>query len=328
MKNHAERRSPFLGTARVLALAVSVAAVALTASVRPQSAEGQAPSAPSSIAGEKPAFEVASIKPSHSQDPGTHIGIPAGRFTATNVTAKTLIKFAYNGNQGGFSLRDDQVSGGPSWIESEKFDIDAKVQDSLVEGQEKQLPFDQWTVQIRLMLQSLLEDRFKLKVSHETRQLPVYVLVVGKNRPKLTHSTVAPIGPLGSNPPGSAPPKGPLLGLKRDQITGDQITGVGMPLGPLAELLSQQPELGGRMVLDQTGLKDTYDFTLHWTPENPTNAPNGPDGSQAPASAPPPDSSAPSIFTAIQEQLGLRLESQTGPVHVLVIDHVEEPSPN
>src|SRR5579872_3407918 len=186
MKDQVEWRRFVIATAGFVAVVV---AGTLTA----PRLRAQAPATQSgSPATDGPAFEVASVKPSHSQAPGSHIGIPAGRFTATNVTAKTLIKFAYNGSQGGFALRDDQVSGGPSWIDSEKFDIDAKVQDSLVEGQEKTLPFDQWTVQIRLMLQSLLEDRFKLKVSHETRELPVYVLVVGKNGPKLTQSTVAP----------------------------------------------------------------------------------------------------------------------------------------
>jgi len=281
----------------------------------------QAPTAQSST-GDKPAFEVASVRPNRSQDPGGHLGIPAGRFTATNVTTKELIKFAYNGKQSGFSLRDDQVSGGPSWINSDRFDIDAKEEDSIVKGLKK-LTYDQALDQIRSMVQSLLEDRFRLNVSHATRELPVYVLVVAKSGPRLTQSTVTPLGPPGSNPPGSAPQKGPLLGVKAGQITG-----VGMRVGPLAEVLSRQPELGGRMVLDQTGLKDTYDFTLHWTPENLTTVPNGPDGSQPPANTRSPDSSAPSIFTAIQEQLGLRLESTKGPVDVLVIDHVEEPSPN
>jgi uncharacterized protein (TIGR03435 family) len=268
---------------------------------------------------DRPTFEVASVKPNHSGDTGGHLGIPAGRFTATNVTLKELIKFAYKGNQGGFSLRDDQVSGGPSWMASDKFDIDSKEEDSIVEELKKGTN-DQALDQIRLMLQSLLEDRFRLQVSHATRELPVYVLVVAKSGPKLTESTVPPLGPPGSNPPGSTPAKGPSLDVKPGKITS-----VGMRVGAFAQVLSQQPEIGGRLVMDQTGLKDTYDFTLFWTPEI---IPGGPDGSQAAANASPPDSSAPSIFTAIQEQLGLRLESTKGPVDVLVIDHVEEPSPN
>jgi uncharacterized protein (TIGR03435 family) len=104
-----------------------------------------------------------------------------------------------------------------------------------------------------------------------------------------------------------------------------QITGSGMPVGALADALSRQTELGGRGVLDQTGLKGAYDFTLQWTPENPGPAVNA---AQGPSSEPQPDPNGPSLFTALEEQLGLRLESQTGPVDVLVIDHVEEPSPN
>ena len=268
----------------------------------------------------KPAFEVASIKPNLSQDAAGRFGLPAGRFTAANMSLKEIIKFAYNGNQGGFSLREDQVSGGPSWIDSDKFDIDAKVEDSFVEV-EKKVPVDEWMIQIRLMLQSLLEDRFKLKVSHATKELPVYALVVAKNGPKLIKSDVPPIGPPSGNPPSGSPPrKGPYLGLQKDQIIS-----IGMPIDPFAEMLSRQPEVGGRMVLNETGLNDRYDFTLHWTPEIPaTTIPEG----QTPPSQLAPDSSAPSLFTALQEQLGLRLESTKAPVDVLVIDYIEKPSPN
>jgi uncharacterized protein (TIGR03435 family) len=267
-------------------------------------------------------FEVASIKPNHSGTPGFRFTLPAGRLTATNVTVKRLIAWAYNGNQAGLERRDDQISGGPNWINSERYDIDAKVEDSLVD-EEKRVPFNQWADEVRLMVQSLLVDRFKLKVSYQTRELPIYVLVVVRSGAKLAESTGSPVGPLGANPPRPEPQKGPMMGMKQGQVTA-----IGMPVGALAEVLSRQPELSGHLVVDHTGLKGNYDFTLQWTPEIPDPVLEGASGSQGPASASAPDSSGPSIFSAIQEQLGLKLESQKGPVNVLIIDHVEEPSPN
>ncbi|MGO8731295.1 MAG: TIGR03435 family protein [Terriglobia bacterium] len=282
----------------------------------------RAQSPPATVA-PQPSFEVASVKRDRSGGPGIRIMLPTGRFTATNVTAKMLIEFAYNGNQAGLSLRDDQVSGGPSWISSEKYDIDAKVEDSLVKEQEEKLPFDQWATQVRLMVQSLLTDRFKLKVSHMSKELPVYGLVIAKNGSKLTLSTVPPLGPPGANPPGSERPKGPMMRMGRGEITG-----ITMSAGALADVLSRQPELEGREVIDETALKGNYDFTLHWTPDQSQAAMfKGPaEGKPGTDNAPPPESSGPSLFTAIQEQLGLKLESKKGQVEIVVIDHVEQPS--
>jgi uncharacterized protein (TIGR03435 family) len=261
-----------------------------------------------------PSFEVASVKPNHS---GTSrrffsFGDP-GRFTATNVTAKMIIEFAYN-------VKDFQLSGGPSWINSEGYDINAKVDDSLAEQLQK-LPLEQRLDQNRLMLQPLIADRFKLKLTRETKELPVNALVVAKGGPKLTSTAFTPPDPSSSNP--ATPPNGPGIGFNGI----GKLVATDMPVSALADVLPMQADLGGRMILDQTGLAGKYDFTLQWTPVNPVMTIGGVTLPPLPgAAAPVPD--GPSIFTAIQEQLGLKLESTKGPVDTIVIDHVEEPSEN
>jgi uncharacterized protein (TIGR03435 family) len=260
-----------------------------------------------------PSFEVASIKPNRSQEDRFFISMAPGRFTATGATTKFLIEEAYN-------VKDFQVSGGPSWINSERYDIDAKEEDSLVEELQK-LPPDQRAEQIRLRVQSLLADRFKLTFHREAKELPVYALVVAKNGPKIQEAKPGDSYPNGvKGLDGRA--HGGLMRMGRGQLTGQAI-----PLASLAMMLSQQL---GRTVLDKTGLKGKYDFTLQWTPDQTQGAMlMGPEGGRpATDNPPPPESSGPSIFTAIQEQLGLKLESQKGPVEILVIDHVEKPSEN
>ena len=257
-----------------------------------------------------PAFEVASIKPNHGDDSRVMFrGTPDG-FTATGVSAKLLIEFAYN-------VKDFQVSGAPGWTESERYDIDAKMDEATIEALKKLTP-EQVPEQRRLMLQSLLADRFKLKVSHSSRELPIYALVVAKNGPKLTQSADTGGGP------GAGGPDGAKARMTMN-IGGGDITASAMTMTNLADQLGRQL---GRKVVDKTGLQGRYDFTLHWTPERPAPTPGGAaDGGPASA-APPPDSSAPSLFTALQEQLGLKLESQKGPVETLIVDSVEKPSEN
>jgi bla regulator protein BlaR1 len=243
-----------------------------------------------------PSFEVVSIKLNRSGDDKFRLGTAAGRFTTTGTTTKALIAWAFN-------VKNFQLTGGPGWINSEKYDIDAKIEDSLANELQKLTP-DQRGDQIRLMVQSLLADRFKLKVNHATKELPVYALVVAKNGPKVTESQE-------------------YRGMMRMSARG-QLTATGIPIRYLTDAISRELD---RVVLDQTGLKGNYDFTLQWTPEIPTPAGAG-DGSQGTPNTPLSNSSAPSLFTALQEQLGLRLESTKGPVQTLVIDHIEEPSAN
>jgi bla regulator protein blaR1 len=257
-------------------------------------------------------FEVASIKPNRSADTGFSAMFLQGRFTATGATIKQLITLAY-------SVKESQVSGGPSWISSEKYDVEGKEPDALAEELLK-LPFEQRARQMGAMLQSLLEGRLKLKVSRDTKELPVYALVVAKNGPRLTPSAIPPSGPSGANPPG-----GPGV-----RVESGQIPDLTMPIDGLVEVLSRQPELGGREVVDETGLEGIYTISLRWSPdERPSGMPVGPGGAGPGATAAPrPDTSGPSLFTALQEQLGLKLEPAKRPVRILVIDHIERPSEN
>jgi bla regulator protein BlaR1 len=230
-------------------------------------------------------FEVASIKPSAPGGRGIRVQIaPGGRLDAGNITVKFLIQQAYN-------VKDFQISGGPGWINSERYDLVAKA-DGDVGRME----------QIRPLIQKLLADRFQLTIHRDTKELPIYALVVGKNGSKLKES--AANGP------------GPQIRMGRGLINGQ-----GMDMGMLANQLSQAI---GRTVLDKTDLKGQYDIKLEFTPEDgPGRGPG--DGPEA---APPPDTAGPSIFTALQEQLGLKLESSKGPVQIIVIDRIEKPTEN
>ena len=242
----------------------------------------------------RPSFEVASVKPGDPASRQVRIGLQrGGNFTATNVSLQMLIGFAWD-------LRPHQISGGPKWLESERFTIDAKPGGAL-----PTTPGPEGMSQMRPMLQSLLGDRFQLATHFETRQEQIYELVVAKGGPKLKEATDAPDG----GPRGLRMGRGELIGMSS-------------PLDLLVSSLSQQL---GHSVIDKTALTGKYDFKLQFTPDPAMEAARPADGS-----APPPvaDASAPSIFTAVQEQLGLQLRSAKGPVQVLVIDHVEKPDAN
>jgi uncharacterized protein (TIGR03435 family) len=231
---------------------------------------------------------------------------PGGGFRASGMTVKMLLTQAYD-------VREFQVSGGPSWINTERYDITAKSEhsdeaQSLPDDPRKMTDEQRKTVsdQMRERLRALLAERFQLTIHRETKEQSVYALVVGKGGSKLKESeTKEGTGPRG------------MMRMGRAQLSGQ-----GVPLQMLTQSLSSQL---GRPVIDRTGLKGNFDFKLEWTPDpgQPAAMPaNGPDA------PPPPDPNGPSIFTALQEQLGLRLESQKGPVEMLVIDKVEKPSEN
>jgi len=232
------------------------------------------------------AFEVASIKPGDPSNPRTVMGIQTGRFNAANATLKMLIDFAYD-------VRDNQIFGGPKWIDSDRFTIEAKPEGAATGPQ------------IRLMMQSLLEERFKLALHRETKDGQVFQLVVAKGGSKLKEVPDA----------GQGGRRGLMMGR-------GQLNGTAAPMENLVAQLSQQL---GRPMIDKTGLTGKYDFTLQWTPDPGQGAMFGPPGADAP---PPPDPNGPTIFTALQEQLGLRLESAKGPVEVLVIERAEKPAEN
>ncbi len=239
-----------------------------------------------------PDYEVAAIKPANGGN-GMHFvaHTPTG-LTVRNEPVQFLIREA-------FGLDDDRILGAPGWVKTARFDIEAKVDESNAPGLKKLTVHER-----RLMLRPFLEERFHLKFHYETKVLPVYALVIAKGGSKMKEFV----------PPGD-PARNGLRYTGRGHV---EARGTSMEF--VVPVLSQQV---GRTVLDKTGLLGKYDFTLEWEPDD---APPILTGSNE--SALPPDSIGSSLFTAIQEQLGLKLESQKGPVSVLVIDTIELPSPN
>ena len=255
-----------------------------------------------------PAFEAASVKPNKSGDGRVMLGVqPGGRFTATNVPLKMLLRQAYD-------VQDFQVVGGPDWLGSDRFDVVAK-------APEEGLNFES----MRPMLRSLLADRFKLKAHSETRQMPIYALVKARSDgalgPALKPSSVECAAFVGGRRGGGPPPAPPQPGQAVDCgfIIGiGKMSVGGMPIEQLARALSP---LVGRIVLDKTGLTGNYSYELTYSPEQLGGLPPPLSGE-----TPTIDPNTPSIFTALQEQLGLKLDSDRGPVEVLVIDSAEQPT--
>ena len=255
-------------------------------------------------------YEVASIKPEKSGSMMFRVLNTPDGFSAVS-TVQMIIRVAYG-------IEDNQISGAPGWVGSEKYDVEAKM-DQVTAEKLKKLREAQTEPARQHMLQTLLADRFKLTVHRETKELPIYSLVVAKGGSKLHEAKPGDTYPNGikgfdGRP---APPGAHLMRMGRGELTAQ---GIGME--QVAHLLTQQT---GRTVVDNTGLKGNYDFALHWTPDQSTPTLNGPGGGPDSSTS---SESGPSIFTAIQEQLGLKLESQKGPVEILVIDHVEKPSEN
>jgi uncharacterized protein (TIGR03435 family) len=235
-----------------------------------------------------PVFEVATIKPSNPDAPGKAFRVNGRQFSTLNTTLSDMITFAY-------SLHAKQIASGPDWLDKEKYDITAKPDG---EGQ----PNDkQW----KMMLQKLLANRFQLTFHREKKELPVYAIVVAKSGSKLTKSEGDPNG---------------LPGLFFRGL-GD-LPARNANMADFAGLL--QAAVLDRPVVDQTGLSGRYDFTLKWTPDESQFTGMG---AHVPTPTDNPDA-PPDLFTAIQEQLGLRLESTKAPVDVLVIDRIEKPSAN
>lgn len=275
-------------------------------------------------------FEVASIRQDNAAS-NRHMVVRIvnrpndGKFYATAVTAKMLIQDAYG-------VRGSQIEGGPSWINTERFDVQAETDDSM-RVELKNLSPAQGKLVKRHMLQTLMAGRFKLTVLHKTKELPVYNLVVTKNGPKL-HDASRQANLASAGGPNAS--RGTMAGFQPGK--GERyITFYNGSMTSIAEALSH---LVGRMVTDKTGLTGRYNFTLWWTPEMPRGGMAGGPGLEGPehdgaaggngpaGMGPASDVSGPSLFTALQEQLGLRLKPAKGPVEVLVIDHIEPPTPN
>ena len=273
--------TPLTRAGRLALSAAGAAALALpiaigTLAIRP--ALGQ--SKPGAKGG--PSFEAASIKPSKPTGGGRSVLTgPGGRLTAEDATLRMLAAYA-------FQVREFQITGGPRWMDTDRFDIVAKPQTAARPEE------------ARAMLQTLLADRFRFRFHRESREMPVLALVVGKNGPRLKEAK----GDSGAATRGLQGGRGQLTGLGAD---------MGMLAGRLAAALKQP-------VVDRTGLGGRYDFKLQWTPDPPP--------ARVPeefASAPPP---GPSLFASLEQQLGLRLERQKGAVEFLVIDGAERPGEN
>jgi uncharacterized protein (TIGR03435 family) len=260
--------------------------------------QAQAPSKPPQLnppnpAASRPQFEVASVKHNNSGSQAVRLdGDLVGRYRATNAPLRLLIQVAYK-------VQDFQIIGAPAWIDSERYDIEAKAEGAL--SDQTGGP----------MLQALIEERFRAAMHGETRDLPVYFLTVAKSGSKLKAQPCLTREPGTPVPPGQ--PQSAFCGYMG--INGGSLEATGAQMQVLASFLSG---ILKRKVLDRTGLTGGFDVKLKWTPDlgTPGNTP-----------APSPDG-GPSLFTAIEEQLGLKLESGKAPIDVLVIDHIDHASDN
>jgi bla regulator protein blaR1 len=278
---------------------------------------------------DRPSFEVATIKPwrrTPSPPPESPnlpaTGAPvkvvkvapvdAGPPPATDrvhmiLPIEILIESAYN-----LPVGSGRILGGPAWLRQDidQFEIQAKIEDSEFASIKKMTPAQQHE-RVALMEQSLLADRFKLKVHFESREMPVYALEVAKSGAKLSPAKKAPGG--GNGKGGESSRISTLGNAQETEMTAVAVTLEQFVVSPLLTGAA-----GGKPVVDQTGLKGAFDFTLKWTPDQLAAPPDAKDAG----------ADGPSLFTAIREQLGLMLVPSKAPVEVIVIDHIEQPTEN
>ncbi|HXA50900.1 MAG TPA: TIGR03435 family protein [Candidatus Acidoferrum sp.] len=249
---------------------------------------------------ERREFEVASVKANRSGRAGWDgFQMSHGSLTVKNVSLRTLIAASYG-------VQEARIAGGPGWLNSDRYDIAAK---GAAGGNEQEV----W-----LMLRSLLAERFKLQLRNETRELPIYSLEVGKDTSKLLKRNDGGCE-AASTATASVRPCGDLARIWGPQ--GGQMFGERVSISAIVDTLSG---IVNRPVIDHTALTGTFDVQLKWTPEDyKPRVGERPEGRPIDSGGP-----GPSIFTALQEQLGLKLTATKGPVEVLVIYHVERPSEN
>jgi uncharacterized protein (TIGR03435 family) len=243
------------------------------------------------------AFEVASVKPTDPAFTGRTLRMPPddGMVTIRGWSLKELILFAWGSGTG---LHPSLISsGGPSWFDHDRYDIIAKPEGPRIPSQDQR----------KLMLKALLVERFRLKFHNEPKNTAVYALVVGKNGPRMKER----------KPDDGGSPFSLLL-------NGFQLPGRNASMAQLADILQAliprtDPERENRPVVDKTGLTGRFDFDLTWAPDLPLSGGRGGATDFA---------SVPDIFTAVQEQLGLKLEPQKASMEILIIDHIERPTQN
>jgi uncharacterized protein (TIGR03435 family) len=244
-----------------------------------QTSSDQPSATPPAATQQAPAYEVATIKP---PGPNDYV-MPLRQYIQ--------IAFGLDGLATGLVF-------GPGWINSATYVIHGKPPDSIRDAMKTMAPAERYKEE-QLMMQALLADRFKLKAHFETRVMPLYELTVTKGGPKLKEN--------------------PDTGKGMASVGASRIRGTDVPLRQLVGFLETVPDIGGRVIVDKTGLTGTYDFNLKWTPLD-AGAPGGIASS--------PNAESVSLFSAIEEQLGLKLTSTKGPGQVLIIDHIEQPSEN
>jgi uncharacterized protein (TIGR03435 family) len=251
-------------------------------------------------------FEVASVKPSAAGATMVMTKFTPDGIEIMNAPLIMLIRQA----AGFLNSNDDEVIGAPSWVKAERYDVRAKVNEVDVPKLEKLSRIER-----NEMMMLVLKDRFRFAFHRETRELPVFDLVVAKGGVRLKEAVPGNTyeNGLKDNQGKSSP------GMMR--VGYGQVDCQAIPITGLVEILSQ---LTGRTVVDKTGLAGKYDVALRWTPEDSHAAPTGAENATGERM----QESGLSIFTAIQEQLGLKLISAKGPVETLVIDHIEKPDAN
>jgi uncharacterized protein (TIGR03435 family) len=265
----------------LLAVAISIAIPAVLSQAN--AAQSDLTAQTESPGAKPPEYDVASIKLNNTGSGGWSMGTGNDHFSATNVTLKPLLQFAYR-------IKQDLISGVPGSMDSAHFDIQAKVL-----GANPDTPVKLSDKQLQSMLVPILEDRFHLKAHIEIKSLPVFELAMIKGGPKFKQS--------------AADPKHGNMQVNWSDGKRN-LTASATPMEHLVSALSDQVN---RTVIDKTGLTGNYDFDMKWTPDDGTAAQSD---------------YGPGVFTAIQEQLGLKLQPAKGPVETLVVDHVEMPSAN
>lgn len=247
-----------------------------------------------------PDFDVTTVKPHSEDDNNMMFRIMPGALRMQGVSLQQMILFAYG------IKSEAYLSGGPDWMKSKRFDVEGKATGADVEAIQKLPPKQRGYVQ-RTMFRHLLEERFGLKTHIVTKEMPVYELVVAKGGPKMKE---VPIPPDAQQPPkpGDKPQPRGMIRIGPGELTSD-----GMAMSILVDQLTSPT---GRMVIDKTGLTGRYEIHLKWTPESAAMAgkDNGSDATTA------------DIFTAIQEELGLKLVPAKGPVDTLVVDDAKLPA--